>query len=358
MSYYLLTAPIDDPAVLSISSTFPKEPFCHDVISIDSTTLPIGMLDSLLDLSEELPRKIINTKNVFNRVKRLAADVGETADEKRLLDVISQTIKDFRWNEMRFPLDLTLEEMVSSIQEAAEALDEVIRTDHESIAELKQEMTAITRKTSGDLAIRDLTGIISPRDIIDSEFMRSVFLIVSADKEDFVKKEYQTWHEYIVPESLMSHIHESNFSLYSFVCFKKDYEEIVAKIRIHGIGIRDLLSEDMSEPVNYAEKKETVNLELRMAESEVLTKLDDATKEIVGLILHMCVIAGHVEGCLRLGVDTHSVSYRMNILQIAEGKERLFQTKLSAHLAHLLTGGFSDDAESGLTPWHVMKLDL
>lgn len=74
--------------------------------------------------------------------------------------------------------------------------------------QLKGQVTAAARKQTGSLAVRDLTGLISEEDAVDTENLITLFTVVSKhDKGEWLST-YETLSDFVV-RTLQAAITES-----------------------------------------------------------------------------------------------------------------------------------------------------
>ena len=64
--------------------------------------------------------------------------------------------------------------------------------------QLKGQLTAIARKAGGSLAVRDLGGILKPGDLVDTENLTTLFVVVQAHTKGEWLKNYETLSDFVV----------------------------------------------------------------------------------------------------------------------------------------------------------------
>ena len=64
--------------------------------------------------------------------------------------------------------------------------------------QLKGQLTALARKAGGSLAVRDLGGILKPGDLVDTENLTTLFVVVPAHTKGEWLKTYETLSDFVV----------------------------------------------------------------------------------------------------------------------------------------------------------------
>ena len=68
--------------------------------------------------------------------------------------------------------------------------------------QLKGQLTALARKAGGSLAVRDLGGILKPGDLVDTENLTTLFVVVPAHTKGEWLSCYETLSDFVVRVSL------------------------------------------------------------------------------------------------------------------------------------------------------------
>ena len=64
--------------------------------------------------------------------------------------------------------------------------------------QLKGQLTALARKAGGSLAVRDLGGILKPGDMVDTENLTTLFVVVPAHTKGEWLSAYETLSDFVV----------------------------------------------------------------------------------------------------------------------------------------------------------------
>lgn len=64
--------------------------------------------------------------------------------------------------------------------------------------QLKGQLTALARKAGGSLAVRDLGGILKPGDLVDTENLTTLFVVVPAHTKGEWLSCYETLSDFVV----------------------------------------------------------------------------------------------------------------------------------------------------------------
>ncbi|KAJ6824277.1 V-type proton ATPase subunit C [Iris pallida] len=99
---------------------------------------------------------------------------------------------------------------------------------------VRSQLNAINRKQSGSLAVRDLSKLVKPDDIITSEHLVTLLAIVPKYSQKDWLSSYETLATYVVPRSSKK-LHEDNeYALYTVTLFGKVADNFKASAREKG----------------------------------------------------------------------------------------------------------------------------
>jgi len=171
-------------------------------------TLRVGTLDSLLELSDELVRDTAAIEGTCAKLRRQCLEhshhsgtsaSGRNGDHAFLDDTPdlkgedALAVESFEWNEAKFPSNRPLKEAVERIMEGVHRTDDALKVKLSEYSSCKSNLAALTRKSAGSLAVREIGSIVREEDVVQTENLTTCMLVVpSGQKKEFVRT-YETW---------------------------------------------------------------------------------------------------------------------------------------------------------------------
>jgi V-type H+-transporting ATPase subunit C len=225
--------------------------------------LRIGTLDTLLTLSEDLIKRDTFMEGVVRKIARQLHDLyceGESAapeddiEYAKVLMVngseLERYFESFEWDEAKYKLSSPLKDIVEAISLTISKIDEELRTKAGTYQALVHSIAAEKRKATGNLVLRDLSDIVNPEMIIDTEYFATLFVVVpKAAAKDWLGQ-YETLTEDVVPRSSQLIHSDSEFNLYSVILFKKKVDDFKTQARLKRWTVRDVKFEAKSPSMN------------------------------------------------------------------------------------------------------------
>jgi len=292
------------------SKTFPSS-------SIGQLYIPsfkTGTLDSLIALSEELPKhdatftntvaKVVETlRNLLNNdPSKLAQHI--LVNEK---SVDGYLLNDWQWNEGRYGTQRGLKDMTDILVKEMTSIDNVMKTKLNNYNLAKGSLVQLQRKKTGNLSVRSLADIVSKGDLLqDSEYMQSVLVAVPRNLVKNWSSSYERLATMVVPRSAAPIASDDDYTLYSVVIFRKVYDMFSQKCRENKYVLRDF-----QYSVDQIEKEREELQTADTAEKELWTELLRLSEinfsEAFQVFVHLKVVRLYVESVLRYGLPANYV---------------------------------------------------
>jgi len=225
-------------------------------------------------------------------------------------------LENFAWDEARHPSRRPLRETVDRIVEAVAKLEDDLKARSADYSAKKQALQQVLRRREGSLAVRDLAGVVKPHQVLETENLCSVFVVVPKTGVREFQKVYETLAEFsffsdeggtkrvnaIVPRSADTALaQDSEYSLFRLVVFSRLADEVKQKCREKGYQVRELKLQ--------GEKGGDPDEELRRLRSEAGTGGRDlgdwcekAFAEAITHWMHLVTVRIFVESILRYGL--------------------------------------------------------
>jgi len=319
---------------------------------VPSESLRVGTLDSLMSLSDDLVKLDLLAEGTTMKIYRQYLDLKGEEPTISGVTIAMYAMKQFEWDEAKFAMKTPLRELSESISGRIGGLDEELKLKVTEVNNLKGALQGAERKNQGNLMVRSLTGLIKAEDIMETEFMTTVFVVVPRHGYKEWNESYMTLAQYVVPMSAKVLSEDVEYGLFRVIVFKKTADDFKAAAREKRYTVREFVFE----PTKAAEdegKKEADTAEFNRL-TGLLTKWCAINfAESYSMMLHLKAIRVFVESVLRYGLKSHFSkgmipNFKAFIIQPKRGKGDALRKLLAS-----IYGGSSallegDDAESAV----------
>ncbi|KAF8640562.1 hypothetical protein AX17_000224 [Amanita inopinata Kibby_2008] len=316
-STWLIAAPLDGEAEglyqelsskLCSQCKLPKQ----NVAELGIPSFKTGTLDSLISLSEDLPKLDASfTTTVAKTVDTLRSLLNN--DPVKLAQHIlveEQSIDHYllthwKWNEGRYGIQKSLREIVDTLNQEMTSIDNSMKAKLNNYNLVKGSLTQMQRKKTGNLSVCSLADIVSRDDFVqDSEYLETVLVAVPRALVKDWNSKYERLTQYVVPRSSRQVASDDEFTLYSVVVFRRIHDEFVQKCRECKYIVRDFV---YSEEVIEKQREDLENADT--TEKELWTELLRLSRvnfsESFQILVHLKVVRLFVESVLRYGLPAN-----------------------------------------------------
>jgi len=150
-------------------------------LSIEKENFRNATVDTLIGLTEVILKLDLNLEAIIKKVEKQHRDLDPIWDVKIStnegdMDVFKY-MKDFTWEDSKFPRSKTLVELVKLLQEKITHLDNDIKKQISDYTDMKSALTAFNKKREGGLVTRDLTELFVEKGVTEESFPSSRLLI-------------------------------------------------------------------------------------------------------------------------------------------------------------------------------------
>jgi len=206
--------------------------------------LRVGTLDALMSLSDELVKYDSYVENVTKKIANQLlslCDNDTQAQSALAVNGASPTVylTHFKWEEAKYPIRSSLKEITEQIMQQVSRLDEELKQKASQYIQIQNTVSAEERKASGNLLTRDLTDIVKPEHITESEYLTTLFVAVPRSFAKEWERTYETITDFVLPRSTKV-VHEDNeYFLYTVTLFKKVAEDYKNLARDRKFTVRE-----------------------------------------------------------------------------------------------------------------------
>lgn len=312
-----------------------KQSFDTPVYRFNVPGLRVGTLDSLLALADDLVKSNAFVEGVTHKIRRQIDEMerssGVNAGALTVDGVpIDSYLTRFVWDEAKHPTMSSLREIVDNIHSFVSKVEDDLKIRVAEYNNVRSQLNAINRKQTGSLAVRDLSNLVKPEDIVSSEHLVTHLAVVPKYSQKDWLSSYETLTEYVVPRSSKK-LHEDNeYALYTVTMFHKVADNFRIKARERGFQIRDF---EYSPETHESRKQE---LEKLMQDQESLRRdllqwCYSSYGEVFVAWMHFCAVRVFTESILRYGLPPNFLSCVLAPSQKSEKKVRSILERLCSN---------------------------
>ncbi|PWN53907.1 putative VMA5-H+-ATPase V1 domain 42 kd subunit, vacuolar [Violaceomyces palustris] len=355
LSYWLISVPLQDHDPQRMLSEISQKLLgdggsaSNDFGQLALPPLKTGTLESLISLSEELPKTELGFTQVVSKIiETLKALLNN--DEKALAQHVlinEQTIDDYMlgwtWNAGKYRTDRGLREIVEVLSKEMTSIDNVMKQKLNSYNLAKSQLQQLQRKKTGNLSVRSLADVVHKEDFVDqsSEFLETLLVAVPKNNIKDWQTKYERLTSMVVPRSSSKLAQDDEFALFNVVVFRKVKEEFIQKCRESKFQVREFVWDDQ-----IVDKQRQELEDAGSSEKELWTELLRLSRtnfsEAYQALAHLKVIRMYVESVLRFGLpaDYFAISIRPN-----PKRTKALLAALTSHYAYLAQYGSSSKVQ-------------
>lgn len=307
--YHLVSLPVPDSAGATWSAlqqSLSKSAFDTPAYKLHIPELRVGTLDSLLALSDDLVKANSVVEGVTHKIRRQVEELERVSgSEAGSLSVegvpVDSYVTRFAWDEAKYPLVNPLRETVDTIQGNVTKLEDDLKVRVAEYNTVKSQLSAINRKQTGSMAVRDLSSLVKTEDIVSSEHLITLFVVVSKYSQKDWLSSYETLSTFVVPRSSKK-LHEDNeYALYTVILFRKVSDTFKTAARERGFQVREF----EYDPEAQQKREEDIS-HLTVEQENMRNALQQwcyaSYGEVFSAWMHLCAIRLFAESILRYGL--------------------------------------------------------
>lgn len=295
--------------------------------------LRVGTLDSLLALSDDLVKSNSFVEGVSHKIRRQIEELERVSGvESSALSVdgvpVDSYLTRFVWDEAKYPTMSPLKEIVDGIHGQVAKIEDDLKVRVAEYNNVRSQLNAINRKQSGSLAVRDISDLVKPEDIIDSEHLVTLIAIVPKYSQKDWLASYETLTNYVVPRSSKKLFEDNEYALYTVALFRRVADNFRTSARDKGYQIRDF----EHSPEGHEKRKEELERLVRDQESlrnSLLQWCYTSYGEVFSSWMHFCAVRVFAESILRYGLPPSFLSCVLSPSVKSEKKVRSILEELS-----------------------------
>ncbi|KAJ3683363.1 hypothetical protein LUZ60_013590 [Juncus effusus] len=335
--YWIVSLPAEKSNLWNkLRESVSKNAFDTSLYRFNVPDLRVGTLDSLLALSDDLVKSNIFIEGVSHKIRRQIEELERVSSgEGGALTVdgvpVETYITRFAWDEAKYPTMSPLKNIVNNIHGLVAKIEDDMKVRGAEYNTVRSQLNAINRKQSGTLAVRDLSDLVKPEDIITTEHLETLLAIIPKYSQKAWLETYETLASYVVPRSSKKLYEDNEYALYTVTLFKRVSDNFKVAARDKGFQTREF---EYSPEAHDTRKQELqkLNEDQEAMRSSLLQWCYSSYGEVFSAWMHFCAVRVFTESILRYGLPPNFLSVVLSPSTKSEKKVRSILDELSGNV--------------------------
>ncbi|TMW91853.1 V-type proton ATPase subunit C [Solanum pennellii] len=315
--YWVVSLPVQQNSSTTslwsrLQESISRHSFDTPLYRFNIPNLRVGTLDSLLALSDDLIKSNSFIEGVCSKTRRQIEElerVSGVLSSSLTVDgvPVDSYLTRFAWDEAKYPTMSPLKEIVDGIHSQVAKIEDDLKVRVSEYNNVRSQLNAINRKQTGSLAVRDLSNLVKPADVVTSEHLTTLLAVVSKYSQKDWLSSYETLTTYVVPRSSKMLYEDNEYALYTVTLFNRDADNFKIKARERGFQIRDF---EHNPETQESRKQELEKLmqDQETFRSSLLQWCYTSYGEVFSSWMHFCAVRIFAESILRYGLPPSFLS--------------------------------------------------
>ncbi|XP_019940410.2 V-type proton ATPase subunit C 1-B [Paralichthys olivaceus] len=318
--------------------------------------LKVGILDSLLTMSEDLSKLDTLTESVIKKTCQCMREVMEHSTDKVLenalangdhgepqravlsplkaylksvrVDLMSYVTK-FQWDKAKYPTALPLSSLADIINKEVSQVETELKCRAAAYNSVNTSLQSLKHKLEGNLQTRSLNDIVRREDLVVSEYLTTLLVVVPRGSYLQWERTYESLSQFVVPRSSRKLHEDGEGGLFSVTLFKRSVSEFKVRARESKFTVREY-SFDQEEEKQQERKQLSVHKKEQYGIFVRWLKVNFS--EVFIAWIHLKALRVFVESVLRYGLP---VNYQALLLQTDSKHSKKLREELASLFMHL-----------------------
>ncbi|KAJ0008763.1 hypothetical protein NQD34_016178 [Periophthalmus magnuspinnatus] len=293
--------------------------------------LKVGILDSLLSVSDDLSRLDTVTESVIKKTCQCMKEVMEQSNDKMLENTLAngvdlmKYVTRFQWDKAKYSTSLPLSALTEVISKEVTLVETELKSRSAAYNSLKSSL----QNLEGTLQTRSLNDIIRKEDLVVSEYLTTLLVIVNKGSYEQWERTYESLSDFVVPRSSRRLYEDMDAGIFSVTLFKRAVSQFKANVQESKFTVREYCVELEEQKLRdmkqlSARKKEQYGIFVRWLKVNF-------TQLLVAWI-HIKALRVFVESVLRYGLP---VNFQALLLQTDKKCSKKMREELESLFMHL-----------------------
>ncbi|XP_036927775.1 V-type proton ATPase subunit C 1-B [Acanthopagrus latus] len=331
---WLISVPLDKKSLTSVEKlkrTIAKTSLAT-CCRFSIPDLKVGILDSLLIVSDDLSKLDTLTESVIKKTYQCMREVMEQSSDKVLenalangVDLMSFVTK-FQWDKAKYPTAMPLTNLADIINKEVSQIETELKSRAVAYNSVKTSLQSLEHKRDGTCS---LINTVKKEDLVFSEYLTTLLVLVTRASYLQWERTYESMSEFVVPRSSRKLDEDEKGGIFSVTLFKRAVCEFKAKALESKFDVREYsfdLEEKRQQEIKHlnVHKKEQYGIFVRWL------KLNFS--EVFVAWIHLKALRVFVESALRYGLP---MNYQALLLQTDRKRSKKLREELSSLFMHL-----------------------
>ncbi|XP_023129969.2 V-type proton ATPase subunit C 1-B isoform X2 [Amphiprion ocellaris] len=335
--FWLISVPLDKTSLTSVEKLkrIAAKTNLASCCKFSIPNLKVGILDSLLSVSDDLSKLDTLTESVIKKTCQCMRDMMEQSNDKVLenslangVDLMSYVTK-FQWDKAKYPTALPLSSLADIINKEVSQVETELKSRAAAYNSVKVSLQSLEHKLEGNLQTCSLNGIVRKEDLVVSDYLTTLLVVVNRGSYLQWERTYESLSEFVVPRSSRKLFEDGEGGIFSVTLFKRAVCKFKAKAQESKFIVREY-------SLDLEEKKQQEIKQLSVHKKEqygiFVSWLKVNFSEMFIAWVHLKALRVFVESVLRYGLP---VNYQALLLQTDTKHSKKLREELSSLFKHL-----------------------
>ncbi|XP_038584026.1 V-type proton ATPase subunit C 1-B [Micropterus salmoides] len=335
--FWLISVPLDKTSLTSV------EKLKHTIAKTNLAScckfsipdLKVGILDSLLSVSDDLSKLDTLTESVIKKTCQCMREVMEQSGDKVLENALANGVDlmtyvtRFQWDKAKYPTALPLSSLAEIINKEVSQMETELKSRAAAFNSVKMSLQSLEHKLDGTLQTCSLNGIVRKEDLVVSEYLTTLLVVVTRGSYLLWEGTYESLSEFVVPRSSRKLYEDGEGGIFSVTLFKRAVCEFKAKaqeskfiVREYHFELEDKKQQEMKQLSVHKKEQNGVFVRwLKVNFSGVFVAW-----------IHLKALRVFVESVLRYGLP---MNYQALLLQTDKKRSKKLRAELASLFMHL-----------------------
>ncbi|KAM3595197.1 uncharacterized protein V6R79_019926 [Siganus canaliculatus] len=297
--------------------------------------LKVGILDSLLIVSDDLAKLDTLMESVIQKTYQCMREVMEQSNDKVLENGLANGgdltnyVTKFQWDKAKYPTALPLSGLADIINKEVSQMETELKSRAAAYNSVKTNLHGLESKLNGNLLTHSLNGIIRKEDLVISEYLTTLLVLVNRGSYELWERSYESLSQFVVPRSSRKLYEDGEGAIFSVTLFKRALCEFKAKAHENKFTVREY-SFDLEEERQQEMKRLSVHKKEQLGTFVRWLKVNFSEAFVAWI--HLKALRVFVESVLRYGLP---VNYQAFLLQTDRRHSKRLREELSTLFMHL-----------------------
>ncbi|XP_062296464.1 V-type proton ATPase subunit C 1-B [Scomber scombrus] len=346
---WLISVPLDKTSLTSVEKlkhTIAKTGLAS-CCKFSIPDLKVGILDSLLSVSDDLSKLDTLTESVIKKTCQCMKEVMEQASDKVVENALANGVDlmsyvtHFQWDKAKYPPALPLSSLVDTIDKEVSQVESELKSRAAAYNSAKASLRSLKHKQEDSLQTRSLNDIVRSEDLVVSEYLTTLIVVVPRGIYVQWERTYESLSQFVVPRSSRKLYEDAEGGVFSVTLFKRAVCEFKAKAHESKFTVREYSSD-------LEEKQQLEMRQLRVHKKEQYVSQTSCPlsvtfgifvnwlkvnfSEVFVAWIHLKALRVFVESVLRYGLP---VNYQALLLQTDKKRSKKLREELTSLFMHL-----------------------